>query len=311
MRVKMLPLIATAAIAIGLVAAPAATADPAPGTTYYLSLGDSLAAGYQPAPPPGGDTDRGYANVIYNTLKAKEPGLQLEKLGCDGETTTSMIKGNTCPYPSATSQLDAAKKFLAAHKGQVKYVTINIGANDIYHCINGSGTGSLGSSGVPDVGCITSELATINTNLNSIDKQVRAAGGETPRYVGMNYYNPALAGWIKGGLSRVEADATAVLNNLLSATIVQANIANGFRTADVLSAFSNNDFGNFENVPPYGSLPRNVARICQWTWMCSMNNIHANDQGYQVIADTFLPLLTSSGTGSSMSSTGSAGSSGS
>jgi hypothetical protein len=43
-------------------------------------------------------------------------------------------------------------------------------------------------------------------------------------------------------------------------------------------------------------VPLNVARICQWTWMCAPPpvgpNIHANDAGYHVIADTFAAQLT-------------------
>ena len=37
--------------------------------------------------------------------------------------------------------------------------------------------------------------------------------------------------------------------------------------------------------------PLNVARICQWTWMCAPApvgpNIHANDAGYAVMAQAF------------------------
>jgi hypothetical protein len=39
-------------------------------------------------------------------------------------------------------------------------------------------------------------------------------------------------------------------------------------------------------------LPRNVARICQWTWECAAPprgpNQHANPAGYQVIANAIL-----------------------
>jgi hypothetical protein len=45
-------------------------------------------------------------------------------------------------------------------------------------------------------------------------------------------------------------------------------------------------------VPGLGTLPRNVADICQWTWECSAPprgpNVHANQAGYQVIAQAFL-----------------------
>jgi hypothetical protein len=42
-------------------------------------------------------------------------------------------------------------------------------------------------------------------------------------------------------------------------------------------------------------VPRNVERICKYTWMCVPRpvgpNIHANTAGYGVIANTFKPLV--------------------
>ena len=35
----------------------------------------------------------------------------------------------------------------------------------------------------------------------------------------------------------------------------------------------------------------NVERVCEWTWMCSMGDIHANDTGYGEIAEAFLAVL--------------------
>lgn len=303
MRAKFLrSVVVAAAVAIGGVGLPGvSTADPGAGATYYLALGDSLAAGYQPN--TGQDEPVSYVDDIYNTLKASDPTLELVNLGCDGETTVSMLDGGKCTYPGATSQLDAAAKFLEAHPGRVAYVTESIGANDVYHCLSG-GSGSLGSSGVPDVGCIGQSLATVGRNLAAINSRLRTAGGDEPRYVGMNYYDPALAGWLQGGVTRVVASATAALNNLFSTTITTANSSAGWQTADVLTAFSNNDFTPVD-VPGLGSVPTNVARVCAWTWMCTQyRDIHANPVGHQVIADTFLPVLEDAGPGSA-GSTGS------
>ena len=128
-------------LALATVAAsPAvASADTSPPPTYYLPLGDSLAAGYQPGGQ--GDTNQGYANQLFTTLTSgsNNPGLQLQKLGCSGETTTTMLNGGICTYPGtgANSQVEAAVQFLAAHPGRVKYVTIDIGANDVQKCAKG------------------------------------------------------------------------------------------------------------------------------------------------------------------------------
>ncbi len=57
-------------------------------------------------------------------------------------------------------------------------------------------------------------------------------------------------------------------------------------------AFDTGDFGHAVTVAGVGPLPRNVARICQWTWECAPAprgpNQHANPAGYQVIANAFV-----------------------
>src|SRR5215510_15650850 len=75
-----------------------------PDVRYYLSLGDSLAAGSQPT---GLVTNQGYADQLAALLRAKNPKLRLVKLGCFDETTTTMrTGGNTnCSYAQG-SQLN-------------------------------------------------------------------------------------------------------------------------------------------------------------------------------------------------------------
>ncbi len=51
-------------------------------------------------------------------------------LGCPGEITTTFVHGGKCPYAEG-SQLAAAEAFLSAHQGQVAFVTIDIGGDDI------------------------------------------------------------------------------------------------------------------------------------------------------------------------------------
>ncbi|MFC0040805.1 SGNH/GDSL hydrolase family protein [Actinomadura rayongensis] len=259
-------------------ASAASAAEP----TYYVSLGDSLAAGYQPDVRT--DVNVSYTDLLYATLKKSDPNLQHIRLGCSGETTQSMIKGGICAYDGATSQLDAAVKFLRAHPGQVRYVTEDIGANNVDRCL---------PSGGLDLMCLVSGIFSLGSDILTINRALHDAGGAAPRYVGMTYYDPMLAGWLQGGTTQAVAAGSAVLNNVLSAVITGDDDATGFATADVATAFANNDFGDAVALPGLGTVPRNVARICQWTWMCtSYRDIHANPAGHQVIANTFLPKLT-------------------
>lgn len=288
-------LAAALATSVGMLVATPASAEPA--ATYYVSLGDSLAAGYQP--DTNQDEAIAYTDKIYEKLKQSEPNLVHIRLGCSGETTVTMIEGGKCDRKEGPTQLGIAVDFMTAHPGQIKYVTNNIGANDIYRCVRG---------GTPDVGCIVTNLGNIRTNLGIIDSSLREAGGKDATYVGLTYYNPMLSSWLKGGTGKLIAAGTTALSNILTQTIVSVNSANGWKTADIAAVFSNNDFGGPVSVPGFGDLPTNVARLCTWTWMCEVGDIHANPVGHQVIADAILPLLTTEEPGGAGGSVGSVGS---
>src|SRR5512132_4672213 len=141
LRLSILAALCAAAAATAPTMTPSArSADTS--ASYYLSLGDSLAASFQ----PNGDFTHGYAEQLYASLVAADPKLELVKLGCGGESTVSMRFGSQDPtvvlscgtpryykhvlYPKGT-QLAEAVSFLQAHKGKVALVTIDIGANDL------------------------------------------------------------------------------------------------------------------------------------------------------------------------------------
>ena len=102
-------------------------------TEYYLALGDSLVTG-------GGTTsvaDR-YVNLIAAHEASRYPNLQLVNLGCGGATTASMMNGPGCSYTTGT-QLGDAVAFLESHHGQVAFLTIDIGADDVQTCQTSTG----------------------------------------------------------------------------------------------------------------------------------------------------------------------------
>ena len=251
-----------------------------PVTDYYVSLGDSLAAGYQ---PNAGNTDESYTDQLYKKLKKNDPGLVHVKLGCSGETTQTMINGGICTYPGGLSQLAYADQFLAAHKGRVKLVTIDIGANDVDGCLTASGL---------SLTCAEQGVATVGVQLPQITAALHAAGGSSPTYVGMNYYDPFLAAWLTGPTGQALAKESVQLSTGFNGAIQAGLKATGFKLADVSATFATDDFTRTETVPGIGKLPLNVAHICTWTWECtSYQNIHANTLGYAVIAGVFEKAL--------------------
>ena len=249
-----IPLAIAAVVAVtgcsGSVPPHRAPESPAP-STYYLALGDSLSRGVQPdAAGASVETRYGYPDQVYAALRPGHPTLRLVKLGCPGETTSTMINGGICRYQGG-SQLAAAVAFLHAHRGRVLLLTIDIGANDPEHCGGQPSLSQLASCAVTGVPGAVTNLTTI---MNSLKE---AAPGV--RMVGMNYYLPALAEWRNGLPGHLVAWAAerlaATYNQLLDRVYTQS----GARVADVFGAFETADFSRSGT----SSVPRNVALLCQ------------------------------------------------
>lgn len=249
---------------------------------FYLSLGDSLATGYQPGRGP---TRQGYVEELWRTVREQTPALSLRRLGCPGETSLSMINGedSVCEY-SAGSQLEAAVRFLGRHPDQVSFVTIDIGANDVVNACLDVDTGVVRRA------CVVDLLPDLHTRLTEILDALRAAAGPGVPILGMTYHVPFLGFWglVPGGrhLARIDARAFETLNEGLATTYRHA----GVTVADVARTFQIDNFAETVVVHGRGRLPVNVALTCRWTWFCSERHFgdpHPNRVGYARIAHTF------------------------
>ncbi|WP_249010949.1 GDSL-type esterase/lipase family protein [Conexibacter sp. DBS9H8] len=299
------------ALASGVASAAARASHPhprRPPVHYYLALGDSLSVGYQPNHAGVGvETNQGYANDLYTTIRHKVKDLRLVKLGCPGETTTSMLtgKGNAASARHyhcdrrGGSQLRAAEAFLRAHRarGEVALVTLDIGANDVDGC---AADASQGIAAVE--GCVSKGITSIETNTPKILAGLRRAAGPGTTLAAMNLYDPVLADELSTDSSQQQLGALSVsLVKSINTAIAKADRAHGFRTADVAAAFSTYNMtpestaGTPLAATGMSSVPTDVADICGLTWMCAPPpvgpNIHANATGYRLIAGAFRAVL--------------------
>lgn len=277
----------TVALASPALAAPGRSGSHA--VMYYLSLGDSLAAGQQPIGDPdrGHRTNDGYADQLYQMAKARYPTLRHVKLGCPGgETTTTFIEGGICPFRHG-SQLDEAVAFLHAHRSFVAFVTIDIGWND-FPCQDG-------------ISCIPDGLASIGKNLPYILDTLRAAAGPRVPIVGSTLYDPFLAYWLTypgnpagHDLAMLSVQAIAGPGGIND---VVAGIygAKGIPVADVEGAFFTEQWTPLVPLPGVGDVPLNVATICGYTWVCAPPPLgpdnHATHDGYRAMALAYAAAL--------------------
>jgi len=294
----MLLLAATAALLL----APATARASDPGQAreaapvYYVSLGDSLATGYQPLSPrcarPSAiascETRPGYVDLLHDIARAEIPNLKTKSFGCGGETTTTMVAGGgRCRYAHG-SQLAEAVHFIesAPQLGEppaIAFVTIDIGGNDGFE---------FGCYDDFDLACLTGELDdTLAANLATILTRLRDAAGPRVPIVGMSYYDPFLGLWVRGlhELATRSVKWTVAFNDALETAYQKA----GSPVADVETAFAVTAFEPIVDNAKHGPLPLNVHKTCTWTWSCltSFFDVHPNDEGNAVIARAFADVL--------------------
>jgi len=266
-----------------LTLAPGARADADSATRYYLSLGDSLAVGFQ----PNGDVGHGYAEQLHAMLAATDPKLELVKFGCGGESTTGMRFGTqpattvlscTVPhrYPKGT-QLAEAVSFLQAHKNKVALVTIDIGANDLSRV---NAQGNAVNCLLQPAGC-AAQVAAMEQNLAAILAELKAAAGPDVPMVGMTYYDPFAPLCVSNPsllfvCSRVDAVNAVLVDTYAAADVLVADVAGAFENDVLVSA---------------------ATHVCSWTWFCAQGDIHPNATGYAVVAGEFLAAIPPSASG--------------
>ncbi|MHB1490904.1 MAG: SGNH/GDSL hydrolase family protein [Cellulomonas sp.] len=240
--------------------------------SYYLSLGDSLAYGYQPNLVAAGDLDPAHYNSYAEDFARLDRRVTLVNYGCPGETTSTLVSGG-CPWPTtalhdsygeAGSQLAAATAFLTAHRGHVSLVTIDIGSNDLLALV-GTCQATTNSTTALEA-CLGTGLpatiSTIATNYVTLLGTVKKLAPEA-RVVMFNLYNP-LALTLPGSDQLV-----GVVNQALAGVAARA----GAQVADAFRAI---------NVTAGSTVEK--ASVCLLTWECtSYANVHPNTLGYSAL----------------------------
>ncbi len=245
-----------------------------PSSMYYVSLGDSYAAGY---PGDGVNNVGGYATQVVSDV-APNHDLILENFGCGGATTTSLMSVVGCCNNSATNgceapggvlyptmtQLAAAISFIDAHPGQIGLITISIGGNDL--------TGGA-------------SVASTAANIATIAAQLRAAAGSSVPIIGLTYPDPDLADWLSGPSGQATAgESVTEFQQILNPAFEAAYASSNVTFVDITAASgAYTPFTQLVNYSTYGEIPYAVAQLCILTGICSTGNIHPTTAGYTLI----------------------------
>ena len=271
--------------------AAASTTAPSPTSLFYLAVGASASLGVQPTGIPahnGHFTAQGYANDFVSLEAARGVTVTLHKVGCMGETAESMVgAGDHCHTLPAT-QLSAAVAYLRAHQGDPGVVSVDIGFNDIRPCM---WVVPLATS------CAQKGIAAVQKDEPTILNDLKSAAGPRVQIVGLLYADPFLYRYLKPAPGPDRATESLTYFNQLDAVLRAAYQSAGVDEADVYTAFKSN-VTTPTTLAGHGTVPTNVALVCELTWMCAKYpwgpDDHPNKTGYTVIARAILAALPSS-----------------
>lgn len=186
----------------------------AEGDSYYVALGDSLAANVGVEAPRDG-----YVSRLHRWLQERD-GAQygLRNFGVSGETSGTLIRGG---------QLVQAVAFMRSH--EVAYVTIDIGANDLLGHL-GSEDCSVDLAAAACRERIDASRTAYTANIEEVFRRLREAAPNAT-IVFLRAYNPFSLGFGPG--VGFEARSNAILDsfNDLAAAAAGAHsilVADGF-----------------------------------------------------------------------------------
>lgn len=283
---------AAASIAcLGWWGATASASDPAPDTSrFYVSIGDSYAAGYRPSADGSGTTSRdGFVYRVEERMRAADSQVQLANFGCSGTTAYGMAFDIGCadearapggqPYTD-TPQAVAAVDFISQHSDRIGLVTIAIGANDLLRCVDEPDPKSV-------QGCAEYEVPRVRSTLDWMLERIRAAVGDDVPVVGISYINVFLAEGLEpdaAGAARADT-ATVVFQNYLNPVLSQTYMKYGAKFVDT-TALAGAYLPQTDKtwLPGHGTVPASIGRVCSLTYYCGDKDPHPNRAGHDMIA---------------------------
>ena len=257
---------------------------------YYVSIGDSYAAGYRPIPPGAGSTSTdGFAYQLEESLRARQPDWRLVNFGCSGETTSSMTFDRGCEagaggpggqqYPDDPQSV-AAAKFIADHGSQVGLVTIVMGGNDILPCARNSDPDQAWA-------CAEAQVPKVRQNLDALLSRIRGTLGPNVPIVGASYMNVFLADQLSGDpQTQAHASiATTLFRDYLNPVLAETYKKYGAPFVDTTALAGGYLPGTqLTELAGRGTVPASVGWICALTYYCTNDDPHPNRDGHALIA---------------------------
>ena len=295
LRSRMASALAVLGAVVGSTANAAAAARPMPSSiSYYVSVGDSYAAGNQPTASVWAHKDsNGFAYQVVRLARVKGYRFDLLNFGCGGATTTSVLQQVGCsvdnPGPDTTSyptqtQVAAATRFISRHRGHIGLISVSIGGNDLLAC----------DTAAQLLSCAKGVLKVVKPNLTVLLGALRHSAGPGVPIVGTTYPDIFLGSYLSPAQSqkRLAMLSVSEFQNLFNPTLKAAYSSVGGSFVDVTKATG--AYTPFSQTTSYGRsgrVPVAVADVCVLTYYCRLGDVHPTTLGYQVMAGLIVASL--------------------
>ena len=266
---RLLLFLLVPAVVAGLVAAFALTSDtgystgpPPKNLPEYLALGDSLGWGFGASDP----ATKGYVPLFRDFLESEgglDTDLFLNNLSIPGATSTTLIAQQ---LPAALAEL-GARNGDKNDKNDVEVVTVDIGGNDLLALLSVCAGGMSPQCQL----AIYTTFTTFAGNFNYTLGELRTAAGPDTTIIVMTYFNSLEGPGCAPGLVSL---GEIVLEGYPGLLPQGAN--------DLIRSIAAAHDAAVADLVPGGVFPDllgtpNILPDC----------VHANDDGYEIIADTF------------------------
>jgi lysophospholipase L1-like esterase len=242
--------------------------------TYYVSIGDSYAAGYRPnADGPGSTSDDGFVYQVHDKLARSRDGWATVNFACSGETAYAMTFEPGC-------QPGALADFIEAHSDRIGLVTVAMGGNDVMRCLNEGDAESAQR-------CAEVEVPRVVLSVDYLLSRIRATVGERVPIVGVSYINVFVADRLAPDpvSQRRASFSVALFENFLNPALRQAYSKYGASFVDS-TALVGADLPPTDKsaLPGHGTVAASIGRICALSYYCSRGDPHPNREGHALIA---------------------------
>jgi hypothetical protein len=139
---------------------------------------------------------------------------------------------------------------------------------------------------------VVDAVKTIDKNVSVLLTGLRSAAGPSVPIVGTTYPDVILGLYLSKASRSLALLSVTAFKDLINPALKKQYASVGGTFVDVTAATG--AYGSMTaltDLPPYGTIPLPVAKVCELTFFCQYHDIHPRTAGYTIIAKLVVGTL--------------------